>query len=108
MIQDGIKSIKLLSIAFSKQPAETHLVNTQLSKNSFLYNFLNYKLMGDHMKQWERIFINMFPYYTFKQSLIKAYMACFFQLYAGDRQADSGQSLACQILTSYKLVEDYI
>lgn len=83
--RNGIKAIKLISIAFSKLPAETHLVNTLLSKQSFLHSFLNYKLVGDHMKKWERVFINMFPYYTFKKSLIKAYMSCFYEIYAGDK-----------------------
>jgi hypothetical protein len=50
----------------------------------------------------------MFPYYAFKKQLMAAYMACFVQIYAGDRAADSGQSLSCQLLTSYKLVDDYI
>ena len=47
----------------------------------------------------------MFPYYAFKQQLISAYMKTFNVLYAN--QSQTGLSISCQIITSYKLVEDY-
>jgi len=50
----------------------------------------------------------MFPYYQFKKQLIAAYIDYFGSLYAGDTSGNAGQSLSCQILTSYKLVEEYI
>ena len=47
----------------------------------------------------------MFPYYPFKQQLIANYISCYSTVYAGEDRA--AQSISCQIMTSYKLVEDY-
>lgn len=47
----------------------------------------------------------MFPYYPFKQQLITNYFKCFSSLYGSEHR--KGESIACQIVTSYKLVEDY-
>lgn len=47
----------------------------------------------------------MFPYYPFKKLLLSKYFKCFESLYASDES--KGQSIACQIVTSYKLIEDY-
>lgn len=48
----------------------------------------------------------MFPYYPFKQLLIAEYIACYSDVYAFE--STKGMSIACQIMTSYKLIEDYI
>lgn len=47
----------------------------------------------------------MFPYYPFKQQLIANYIKCFSTLYASEHR--KGESIACQIMTSYKLVQGY-
>jgi hypothetical protein len=63
---------------------------------------------GDAMREWENVFINMFPLYEFKKQLLATYIKYFVRIYKGDSTLSYGQSLSCQILTSYKLVEDYI
>jgi len=46
----------------------------------------------------------MFPVYTFKQQLLSSYIKCYDSLYSNSKL---GLSISCQIMTSYKLVEDY-
>jgi len=48
----------------------------------------------------------MFPVYTFKQQLLSSYVRCYHSIYSG--LSKSGLSISCQIMTSYKLVEDYV
>ena len=67
-----------------------------------------WRLVGRDLKFWEPAFINMFPYYEFKKVLLATYIQSFPHLYLNEESCMAGQSLACQILTSYKLVEDYI
>ena len=47
----------------------------------------------------------MFPYYPFKQLLIAQYIQNFENVYAAEQI--KGMSIGCQIMTSYKLIEDY-
>jgi hypothetical protein len=106
--QRGIKGIKMLSMFLQSRFDETHKIHSQINGTIFLHNLIHYKLMEIYMKDWENIFISMFPYYPFKQQLLAAYVHCFPQVYIGDEDGNNGESLSCQILTSYKLVEDYI
>lgn len=66
---------------------------------------MNITFSGTDFKQWQNLFIEMFPVYSFKQQLISSYIKSFNLIYAG--QSQTGLSISCQIMTSYKLVEDY-
>jgi hypothetical protein len=39
---------------------------------------------GDAMREWENVFINMFPLYEFKKQLLATYIKYFVRIYKGD------------------------
>lgn len=79
-----------------------------LQGESVLYHIFTWRFINRNIKLWENLFIKMFPYYEFKRQLLAAYIECYPRFYVSEEACMPGQSIACQILTSYKLVEDYV
>ena len=70
---------------------------------TILQQMLNAIFMNNYeANEVDNLFIELFPYYPFKKLLLEQYVRCFHDIYAGN--STKGMSIACQIITSYKLI----
>lgn len=79
-----------------------------MNKRTILENLLTYTITKNHFDQWFKLFIMIFSYYPFKSSILSHYMTNYGLIVDGSNESyHSARSIACQLLTSFKLVEHY-